>query len=462
MADMTDIQEISGTTGVLGLIGNPVEHTLSPAIHNTLSEKLHRDLVYLPFPVKEDPVQAVRGAFHLGIRGLNVTVPYKTDVIPALSGTDPAAEVIGAVNTLVRTGEGYRGYNTDMPGLKRALALKGISLSGKQVVILGAGGASRAAVALALFEKAESVYLVNRTREKAERLSEDMSKHFDTPVTALSAAEYTVIPDKPSVFIQCTSLGLKGNSGLLIEDRDFYSRAEYGYDLVYNPAETPFLKLFREMGIPCDNGLTMLLYQGIIAYELWTGEKVSDELASEVLACLRRKVYGGNIVLVGYMGSGKTTVGKTLAEKLEMDFLDTDLEIEREQGCSIREIFEEKGEQGFRDIETALLKKLSGNAVNTVIATGGGIVLREENRKLLKKTGKVVLLSASEETTFQRVKNDTGRPLLDSAGAEELKNKIHRMLESRAAAYRAAADCVVETDGRTAEEIAEHLPGAEK
>ena len=89
-------------------------------------------------------------------------------------------------------------------------------------------------------------------------------------------------------------------------------------------------------------------------------------------------------------------------------------------------------------------------------------MLREENRKLLKKTGKVVLLSASEETTFQRVKNDTGRPLLDSAGAEELKNKIHRMLESRAAAYRAAADCVVETDGRTAEEIAEHLPGAEK
>ena len=454
---MTDIHEISGTTEVLGLIGNPVAHTLSPVIHNTLSEKLKRNMVYLPFPVKEDPVQAVRGAFHLGIRGMNVTVPHKTTVIPALSGIDPAAEVIGAVNTLVRTDEGFRGYNTDMPGLKRALAQKGISLSGKQVVILGAGGASRAAAALALFERASGVYLINRTKEKAEAIADDMKKHFDDHIIPLARDEYGRIPEKPSIFIQCTSLGLKGKEGLLIEDRDFYRKAEYGYDLVYNPAETPFLKLFNELGIPCDNGLTMLLYQGIIAYELWTGETVTNEMAAEVLVRLRRKVYGGNILLVGYMGSGKSTAGKALAERNGMNFLDTDIEIEKEQGCSIRRIFEEKGEEVFRDIETAYLDRLSKNAVKTVIATGGGMVLRRKNRELMKNTGKVVLLSASEETTFQRVKQDTGRPLLDSEGESELKARISRMMAARSAAYQAAADQVVETDGKTVDEILEEI-----
>jgi len=456
---MTDIHEISGTTEVLGLIGNPVEHTLSPVIHNTLSERLNRNLVYLPFPVRDDPVQAVKGAFHLGIRGMNVTVPHKTAVIPALSGIDPAAEVIGAVNTLVRTDEGFRGYNTDMPGLKRALAVNGISLSGKQVVILGAGGASRAAAALALFEGASGIFLINRTKGKAEAIADDMKKHFKDHIIPLSKDEYRQVPEAESVFIQCTSLGLKGKEGLLIEDRDFYRKAVYGYDLVYNPAETPFLKLFKELGIPGENGLTMLLYQGMIAYELWTGETVTEDLAAQVLTQLKRKVYGENILLAGFMGSGKSTVGRALAGLRGMDFLDTDTGIVEEQGRSIRDIFEEKGEEGFRDIETAYMERLSKTAVNTVIATGGGMVLRRENRELMKNTGRVVLLTASEETTFQRVKEDNERPLLDSRGENELRTRISRMLTARSAAYLAAADKVVETDGKTVDEILEEIQG---
>ena len=428
---------ITGTTGVLGLIGNPVRHTMSPMIHNTLSEELGQDLRYLPFPVEEDVTAAVRGAYHLGIRGLNVTVPHKTAVMEALAEVDDSARIIGAVNTLVRIEGGYKGYNTDMPGLGRALKLRGISLSGQQVIVLGAGGASRAVCTLALSEGADSVWLLNRTLEKAAALAEELNQHFQgNRLTALAAEDYKKVPRMPSILIQCTSLGLHEGDGLLVEDDDFFHMATYGYDLIYNP---------------------MLLYQGIIAYELWTGVSVSKELANRVYTRLRRHLYGENVVLTGYMGCGKSTVGQALAEKTGKDFLDTDAAIEEMQGCCIREIFEEQGEEAFRDMETELLRHLSETCVNTVIATGGGIVLRSENRELLKKTGQVVWLKASPEETLKRVKNDTGRPLLDSASEQEMAEKIQHMLRERGPAYSAAADRTVMTDGKSVVKILQEI-----
>ena len=449
---------ITGTTGVLGLIGNPVRHTMSPMIHNTLSEELGQDLRYLPFPVEEDVTAAVRGAYHLGIRGLNVTVPHKTAVMEALAEVDDSARIIGAVNTLVRIEGGYKGYNTDMPGLGRALKLRGISLSGQQVIVLGAGGASRAVCTLALSEGADSVWLLNRTLEKAAALAEELNQHFQgNRLTALAAEDYKKVPRMPSILIQCTSLGLHEGDGLLVEDDDFFHMATYGYDLIYNPAVTPFLANCERLGIPCDNGLSMLLYQGIIAYELWTGVSVSKELANRVYTRLRRHLYGENVVLTGYMGCGKSTVGQALAEKTGKDFLDTDAAIEEMQGCCIREIFEEQGEEAFRDMETELLRHLSETCVNTVIATGGGIVLRSENRELLKKTGQVVWLKASPEETLKRVKNDTGRPLLDSASEQEMAEKIQHMLRERGPAYSAAADRTVMTDGKSVVKILQEI-----
>ena len=452
-------QKITGTTGVLGLIGNPVRHTLSPLIHNTISEELGKDLVYVPFQAEEDPVTAVRGAYHLGIQGLNVTVPHKTAVMEALKEIDPAAKMIGAVNTLVRTEQGYKGYNTDMPGLGRALKRRGISLRNQQVVVLGAGGASRAVCTLALLEGVKEIYLLNRTKERAEKIASELmdaaagTKGVVGRILPLSASEYESVPRNPSIFVQCTSLGLHEGDGLLIEDDNFYHMAEYGFDLIYNPAVTPFMKKLQGFMIPCDNGLTMLLYQGIIAYELWTKESIPDTLADLVLNCLERQIYGENIILVGYMGSGKSTVGQALAKERGMRFLDTDAAIEEAEGCSIREIFEERGEKSFRDLETEYLRRLKATTVNTVIATGGGIVLRNENRELLKRTGRVIWLKASVEETLSRVKSDTGRPLLDSASEVELAEKIERMLRERTPAYGAAASDIIETDGKTVPEI---------
>ena len=466
------IQNINGKTKVIGIIGHPIEHTLSPVIHNTINKETAYDAVYVPFHVygedesapadTTDVERVVCGAYKLNIQGFNVTVPYKSDVIPYLSDIDPLAEKIGAVNTLVRTNAGYKGYNTDMPGLYTALQKRGVTVEGSTAVVLGAGGAARAVLAMLINYGTEKIYLVNRSYGKAEALADEMNgifaadnekKIYPVSVDAVAEIKQSLKKGDNNLFFQCTSLGLKAGDGLLVDDDELYSLAAYGFDLVYNPAETPFTKKMDELGIANDNGLMMLLYQGIIAYELWMDTKLSDAVINRARINLCRAIYGDNIVLTGYMGAGKSTVGKSLAETLGMDFIDTDEYIVEKENMTIPEIFAEKGESGFRDIETEAVRYLRENCYNTVISTGGGAVLRDENAMLLKETGKVFYLYATPEETFNRVKGDTGRPLLDSESEEKLKEKIVKMLEVRYHAYMRTADHRIDTDGRTVDEL---------
>jgi Shikimate 5-dehydrogenase len=486
------IKEINGKTEVLGLIGHPIEHTLSPVIHNTISGETGRNAAYVPFHVFDeadegavsdagDIENVVKGAYKLGIKGLNVTVPYKSAVIPFLSEIDPLADKIGAVNTLVRTDKGYKGYNTDMPGLYMALQKRGIMIEGDTAVVLGAGGAARAVIAMLLHYKAERIYLVNRTYDKAAALADEMNKIFaDDRKNGLGVIPISIdnidsvkvsvhdsinesdnnsknALDNGYLMFQCTSLGLKEGDGLLIDDDELYRMASYGFDLVYNPADTPFTKKMDELGIPSDNGLLMLLYQGVIAYQLWMNTEISDEVINRARISLCKSIYGNNIILTGYMGAGKSTVGKKLAEELGMDFIDTDEYLVEREGKTIPEIFEIYGEEAFRNIETSVLTELRENRYNTVIATGGGIVLREENRKLLKEMGRVFYLYATPETTFERVKNDTGRPLLNSESEKQLKQKIEDMIRVRYQAYSGTADYRIDTDGKTVEILVEEI-----
>ena len=171
------IQEINGRTRTCGLIGNPVEHTLSPLIHNTLAQELSQNLVYVPFLVSggvAELAQAVKGAHALNILGMNVTVPYKEAVLPFLEQIDELAAKIGAVNTLVRTQNGYKGYNTDMTGLQRAMYSEGISLQGESILLLGAGGAARAVAFLCAQCGAKKIYLLNRSLDKAEKVAAEV------------------------------------------------------------------------------------------------------------------------------------------------------------------------------------------------------------------------------------------------------------------------------------------------
>ena len=284
--------EINGKTKVLGLIGNPVEHTLSPVIHNTIAENMGENVVYLPFPVEEDAQTAVKGAYALGIRGMNVTVPYKSDVIGSLVSMDEQAAVIGAVNTLVRTEGGFKGYNTDLPGLYRAIKSEGIDVEGARVMILGAGGAARAAAFMCAFYKAKEVYILNRTLDKACRVAEEVKEKagYDR-ITALPLSDYEQIQGDGFLVLQATKVGLSPKvEETPVSDRTFFHKAAVVYDLIYTPAETTFMRLAKEQGAKAYNGLKMLLYQGVAAYEMWNETVVPDEIVQKAYEALLHKL----------------------------------------------------------------------------------------------------------------------------------------------------------------------------
>ena len=275
--------KINGNTRTCGLIGNPVEHTMSPAIHNTLAQAMGENLVYVPFHVPDGCVEeAVKGAWALNLLGCNVTVPYKSRVIPFLKEIDPLAEQIGAVNTLVRIEGGFKGYNTDMPGLYRAMCEDGVEIEGEKVLILGAGGAARAVAMLLIQKGAEQILILNRTLEKAEKIAEEVNGFADRQVAqSLPLTDFRLLPkEEKYLAIQTTNVGMFPQvEDVVIDAPDFYEKIHTGYDLIFNPAKTKFMSLVEESGGRAYNGLKMLLYQGIIAYELWTGAKVDNELA---------------------------------------------------------------------------------------------------------------------------------------------------------------------------------------
>lgn len=277
---------INGYTRTCGLIGNPVEHTMSPVIHNTLAEETGENLTYVPFHVPTGFIQdAVNGAYALNLLGLNVTVPYKSDVIPYLADIDPLAERIGAVNTLVRQENGYKGYNTDMPGLYRAMQDDGVNIEGEKVLILGAGGVARAVAMLLADKKASEIILLNRTVERAQVIADEVNAYTREQVaSAMALTDYGKLPEGGKYLaIQATNVGMHPHvEDAVIEEEAFYQKIHTGYDLIFNPFCTKFMELVQGQGGKAYNGLKMLLYQGIIAYELWTGKNIENSLAEQV------------------------------------------------------------------------------------------------------------------------------------------------------------------------------------
>lgn len=285
--------EINGLTRTCGLIGNPVEHTLSPMIHNYLAQQMDVNMVYVPFLVEQGRLEdAIKGAYGLHILGCNVTVPYKNDVIPYLAQIDELAAKMGSVNTLVRVDGGYKGYNTDMTGLYRAMSSDGVSIQGEQVIVLGAGGVGRAVAFMCAAKGAAHVWLLNRTVEKADEVAKEVNlAEGRSCVETLAMSDYDKLPDEKYLVIQSTSVGLYPHvEDAVITNPAFYHKVKAGYDLIYRPWETRFMQLVKEQGAPAYNGLKMLLYQGIEAFELWNQCKIEDESAYKLYEMLRTTV----------------------------------------------------------------------------------------------------------------------------------------------------------------------------
>lgn len=276
----------NGHTRTCGLIGNPVEHTLSPLLHNYLAEESNVNMVYVPLHVESGRLEdAVKGAYALNLLGCNVTVPYKSDVIPYLKDIDGLAERIGAVNTLVRQENGYKGYNTDMPGLFRAMESDGICLKDRSCVILGAGGVARAVAVMLLDKGAKKVYMLNRTLERAVAVADEVNEMAGCEfVVPMALADYEELPEEKFLVIQATNIGMHPNvEDVVIADEEFYKKVEIGYDLIFNPGNTRFMQLTKQAGGKAFNGAKMLVYQGIVSFELWNQVQIAEETAQ--IAC---------------------------------------------------------------------------------------------------------------------------------------------------------------------------------
>jgi len=458
------MMRIDGKTKLAGVMGDPIEHTLSPVIHNTLAKarcEFDKGMpaVYTAFHVTADGLEAaVKGAFELGVQGMNVTVPHKQAVMQHLVRIDDMAKAIGAVNTLIREEDGYAGYNTDAEGFLRELDFYGVEVTGKNVVVLGAGGASRAVVFALCSKNPERVFLFNRTIEKARELAEAANIYYGQEYVKADTYDHLAdIPCDGYIAIQCTSVGLEPKNDECVTFEDvFYEKAAVGVDIIYKPTETRFMQLLREKKKPAYNGLRMLLYQAIAAHEKFYDVKITRR-DTEIAARALEEAAGIKkpIVLVGYMGSGKSTVARILSALYYTTVKDTDDYIEKEYNRSINDIFAESGEQAFRDMETEVLRMLLAKGDNMyILSCGGGMPLREENRKLLKTLGTVVYLKASPETIYKRVKGDNTRPLL---AGENLMDKIEKMIAERGPVYEDAAGIVIVTDNKSPEHVAEEI-----
>ncbi len=366
------------------VIGKSLPHTLSPEIHKFFGlnygvEELHEDELKNFLEKKE-------------YDGFNVTVPYKKVIMSLLDTIDPTALRIGAVNTVVLKDGMYIGYNTDYGGMEYALLRGGISLSGKNVVILGTGGASMVAEYLCKNKGAKSIVKVGRNGE----------------------INYTNVYNlvDTEIIINTTPVGMSpDNKGCPVVLKAF-PRLEGVFDAVYNPLETELVRTARELRIKAQNGLAMLVEQARLARDIFTGEKSSPELTEKVLNELYKEKL--NVVLIGMPASGKSTIGKILSEKLNKKLVDLDEEFVKREGISIEGFFMRFGEREFRTKEKALCLEYAG-MLGEVISTGGGTVVDNENFVELTRNGIIVYVDRPIDLLIS-----DGRPLSKSKGVEKL------------------------------------------
>lgn len=394
-----------------GLIGRRLSHSFSPEIHSYLA-----DYEYKLYEMEENEV----GDFlkNCPLDALNVTIPYKKTVMPYLQHISETALKIGSVNTIVKKENGLWGYNTDYYGFSYMVKRSGIEISGKKVLVLGSGGASLTVKAVLSDMGAGKIITVSRN---GENNYENIEKHADA-----------------DVIVNTTPVGMFPENGVSPVDLEIFTKLSGVLDLIYNPAVTKLLYDAKRLGIPCLNGLSMLSAQAKRASELFTGTVIEEDPTPEIVKNIEMKLK--NIVLIGMPGCGKSTAGKLLSEKLSRPFTDTDEIIETTSGMSIPEIFSSFGEDEFRKREheaAVFAGKSSGN----ILATGGGIITREENYYPLHQNSFIVWLK--RDTALLPVE---GRPISQT-------NDINELYRMRAPLYERFADCEISVSEDPAETV---------
>ncbi len=275
--------EIRGSTTVYGIIGYPVKHSLSPLMQTAAFQEAGIDAVYVPFEVKPEHLKtALDGIRALNVMGVNVTIPHKERVVEFIDFLDEDAEFLGAVNTIKNVEGKLHGYNTDAVGFYRSLVEEGIALKGKTAVMFGAGGAAKAVGYALLKGGVKFLHIFNRNFSRAKELGDLLSRLGNVLVYPLKESAVETVLPTADVIVNTTSVGMKSSDPHLFD----YSKIPEGktvVDIIYTPPETELLKAAKKKGCKVVNGLGMLLYQGVAAFEIWTGRKAPAELMKKVL-----------------------------------------------------------------------------------------------------------------------------------------------------------------------------------
>lgn len=387
-----------------GLLGRTLGHSYSPRIHSILGS-------YSYELFEKEPEQLEDFLKYGDFAGINVTVPYKKAVIPYLDELSPIARKLGAVNTVVRRNGKLVGHNTDYFGFSMMVEESGFDPYGKKFLVLGSGGASNTAAAV-LNELGAQVVVISRSGENNYQ-----NLHLHTDARAI---------------VNATPVGMYPNVGVSPVELDLFPRLEAVLDVIYNPARTQLLLDGEKRGIPAINGLLMLVAQAKEASQWFTGAEIDPAVISQIHRVLKNQME--NIVLIGMPGCGKSTIGKALAEQTGRKFVDADAFLEQNAGYTIPEIFANRGEAAFRELETAALAEL-GKQSGLVIATGGGCVTRNENYPLLHQNGTIIWIRRNLEMLPTE-----GRPLSQT-------NRLEQMYQIRKPMYESFADHTIENDG---------------
>jgi len=388
-----------------GLLGRKLSHSYSPQIHGLLG-----NYRYELFEVEPENLEQFFS--NASFTGINVTIPYKKEVIKYCDDLSDCAKKLGAVNTIIRKRDGKLiGHNTDYFGFSSMLEKTGLSVPGKKVLVLGSGGAS-VTVAAVLKEKGALPVVISRSGENNYN---NIQIHADA-----------------SIIVNTTPVGMYPDVDYAPLDLNVFTQLEGVLDVIYNPARTKLLMQAEEKGLVTENGLWMLVAQAKESSEWFSGQPISDDKIALIHRKLRQQME--NLILVGMPGCGKSTVGSILAQKLAMSFVDADAQIIDTAGMTIPKIFETAGENGFRKIETEVLSNL-GKQSGLIIATGGGCVTRAENFEHLHRNGTIIWLKRDIESLPTE-----GRPLSASGN-------LQKMYVVRRPLYAAFSDIVVDNSG---------------